>query len=103
MTLREPMSAMTALLRFRDLVYARFSRRADTLFEMLDALLLLPGGAAPVHLSQVPGFQRGWGSIYDALAGGRIDQHGLEAVLAQYPLEAGKAVYALDASNVGAQ
>jgi hypothetical protein len=99
MTLREPTSPMTALLRFRDLVYARFSRRADTLLEMLDALLLLPAGTAPVHLSQVPGFQRGWGSIYDALAVGRIDQDGLEVVLAQYPLEAGEAVYALDAST----
>jgi hypothetical protein len=66
---------------------------------MVDALLALPPGMAPAHMMLLPGFQRRWGSVYDALAVGHIDQHGVEDLLAQHPLERGEAVYACDTST----
>lgn len=61
--------SLAHLLAFRGQVYHQCSRRADALCEMLDALLALPGATAPAYLMLMPGFQRRWGSIYDALLG----------------------------------
>ena len=89
----------SSLLAFRDCAYQQFSRRADALFEMLDALLTLPSATAPAHMMLLPGFQRRWGSVYDALSAGRITTTGVADLVAQYPLEDGECVYALDAST----
>ena len=67
--------------------------------EILDALLCLSPAMAPAHLMLLPGFQRRWGSIYDALAAGRVNRTRIEDLLAQYPLESGEAVYACDTST----
>ncbi len=88
-----------SLLAFREHAYVQFSRRADTLFEMLDALLALPAATAPAHMMMLPGFQRRWGSVYDALATGGIDTTGVEDLVARYPLDGGECVYALDSST----
>jgi hypothetical protein len=47
----------------------------------------------------LPGFQRRWGSIYDALSSGSMNRTGIEDLLAQHPLDGGEAVYAVDSST----
>ena len=70
------------LRRLRREVYGCFSRRADALFELSDALLCAAGPViSPVELSMEPEFGRGHGSVYDALRAGRIDVAGLRRVL----------------------
>ncbi|HLV97236.1 MAG TPA: NF041680 family putative transposase [Ktedonobacterales bacterium] len=91
--------SMTPLLAFREAAYRQFQRRRDALFEMLDALVALPSATAPVHMMLLSGFQRRWGSIYDALTAGSIDVAGVEELLARHPLEHGEAIYAVDAST----
>src|SRR5205085_832393 len=59
------------------------------LFELTDANFPVSLVLSPAHLSLVPGFQRGWGSVYDALLDGRIDAKAVEMLLAQHPLEDG--------------
>jgi hypothetical protein len=84
---------LLALLTFGVRTYQQFSRRADTLLEMIDALLALPPATAPAHIMMLTGFQRRWGSVYDALSAG------VEDLMAQYPLDAGESVYAVDCST----
>jgi hypothetical protein len=68
------------------------------IFDLTDALLTTGAVLSPAHLSLAASFQRGWGSIYDALVDGRIDDQAVETLLAQYPLEGGEPIYAVDAS-----
>jgi hypothetical protein len=79
-------------------MYQLFARRRDALFDLSDALLTTGPTLSLVHLSLAASFQRGWGSVYDALADGRIDSKAAERLLAQHPLEAGEPIYAVDAS-----
>lgn len=92
-------SALSDLLHLRAAAYTRFARRADALFEMLDALLALPSATAPAHMMLLPGFQRTWGSVYDALVAGCMNRMGIEDLVAQYPLHEGEEVYAVDCST----
>ena len=80
------------LLTFRQQMYLLFTRRRDALFDLTDALLTTGPTLSPAHLSLAASFQRGWGSVYDALVAGRIDSKGVEALLAEYPLEAGEPI-----------
>ena len=79
---------MSALDRFATLrsfragLYACFARRADALFEVADALLSASPIASPAHLSLEPVHRRGWGSLYAALAKGRIDSLALRRLIA---------------------
>jgi hypothetical protein len=59
---------------FRSELHTCFTRRADALFELGDALLCsqTPFPSLP-HLSLEPVHQRGWGNVHAALARGRID------------------------------
>jgi len=66
---------------------------------MLDAVLTVPSSLSLAHLMLVPGFQRRWGSIYDALTAGHMNQAGVEDLLAQHSLEGGHAIYAVDCST----
>ena len=91
--------SLSPLLAFRERAYQQFSRRADELFEMLNALFTLPSATAPAHMMLVPGFQRRWGSIYDALTAGRINDSGVEDLVVQYPVDGGDSVYAVDSSS----
>ena len=98
---RDPLAALEALLAFRAAVYAAFGRRADALFELLDALASAGAVASPIHLSLEAVHRRGWGSFSAALAKGEIPADAIEVLLAQYPLaEAanGPLIYGVDTS-----
>jgi hypothetical protein len=67
---------------FRNELHGCFSRRADALFELGDALLCTQGFGSLPHLSLEAVHQRGWGSAYAALARGEIDAERLRDLLA---------------------
>jgi hypothetical protein len=96
--MNEPLSAHTMLRDFRADLHACLSRRGDALFDLTDALLTADAVPSPVHLSLVPAHRRGWGSLYAALAHGRIDVPALRALLADHPLADGQPIYAVDCS-----
>ena len=88
----------------RDLGAARsdlhgcFAQRADALFELTDAILTADAIPSLPHLSLVPLHRRGWGSVYAALAEGRLDPEALRAAVARHPLANGQPIYAVDVS-----
>ena len=92
------MTTAAHLRAFRDDVYACFTQRRDALFDLVDALLTAEPVPSPVHLSLAPAHRRGWGSLYAALAAGRIDVPALRALLARHPLADGQPIYAVDCS-----
>ena len=92
------MESLAPLRSFRAALYACYARRADALFEVADALLAQAPVPAPPHLSLTPFHRRGWGSVYAALAEGRIDDEALRDAVAARPLAGGEAVYAVDVS-----
>ena len=59
---------------FRQESYDCFTRSADALFELVDALMLSPQLQSFPDLSSVPVFRRRWPSLYECLEDGRIDQ-----------------------------
>jgi hypothetical protein len=85
---------------FRAELHACFTRRADALFELGDALLCAP---APVpslpHLSLEPVHQRGWGSVYAALARGDVDAERLRDLLVRVLPAADPPVFAVDVTT----
>jgi hypothetical protein len=85
---------------FRAELHACFTRRADALFELGEALLCAP---APVpslpHLSLEPVHQRGWGSVYAALARGDVDAERLRDLLARVLPAADPPVFAVDVTT----
>jgi hypothetical protein len=89
---------LITLSTFRQALYTCFDRRAEALFDLLDALLTTGTVLSAAHLSQVPAHRRGWGSLYAALARGRVDVSALRALVAQHPLAAGQPIYAVDTS-----
>jgi Transposase DDE domain len=90
--------AFTTLQTFRRALYRCFARRADALFELTDALLTAGPVLSPAHLSQEAVHRRGWGSLYAALAKGRINRTALRDLLCGHPLADGQPVYAVDCS-----
>jgi hypothetical protein len=72
-----PTFPLARLGGFRAELHACFTRRADALFELGDALLCTqtPLPSLP-HLSLEPVCRRGWGSVYAALARGRSTPSG---------------------------
>lgn len=89
---------LAALSAFRRGVYTCFARRADALFELADALLTTASAPSLPHLSLAPHHRRGWGSVYAALAEGRLDAERVRAAVAAHPLASGAPVYAVDVS-----
>jgi hypothetical protein len=61
-------------IQFRDKLYSCFTKRADTLFDLQDALLQSEQVESPVAMSQLPAFRRNYPSIYDGLSAGRLDE-----------------------------
>ena len=96
------MEPTDALRAFRRSFYECLHRRADSLFELADAILAADGAApSPAHLSLQASHRRGWGSLYAALDRGRIDDEALRKLLARHPLastEGETPVFAVDAS-----
>jgi hypothetical protein len=85
---------------FRAELHACFTRRADALFELGDALLCTPTPVASLpHLSLEPVHQRGWGSVYAALARGRIDAERLRDALVGSLPPADAPVFAVDVTT----
>jgi DDE superfamily endonuclease len=91
-------ATFTMLRQFRAGVYQHFEARRDALFELLDAATVAGLVPSLVHLSLPAVHRRRWGSLYDALAAGRLDAGGLRELVAGYPLDDGQPVYALDTS-----
>jgi hypothetical protein len=79
-----PASDLVCLRAFRNELYRCFRRRADALCELVDAVLAAETVVSLPHLSLQAPHRRGWGSLYDALAAGRVDVDVLRARLAQY-------------------
>jgi DDE superfamily endonuclease len=84
---------------FRTELHACFTRRADALFELGDALLCAPAVPSLPHLSLEPVCRRGWGSVYAALARGRIDTERLQDLLASHLPDADPPVFAVDVTT----
>src|SRR5687767_12353951 len=97
--MRDSPTVMT-LAPFRTALYTCFTQRRDALIELADALLTGSPVPAPIHLSLEPVHRRGWGSLYAALARGRIDAAALQTLIARTTPAARPAppVYAIDMS-----
>lgn len=100
-----PAEALNIHLRrlrwFREQLYGCFLAWPDALFEIMDALLACPGRLESVPcLSLEPRMRRGHGSLYAALARGRIDTAALAEVFTA-ALDPGDEdlVFALDCSQ----
>ena len=88
-----------------NLYHGCFTRAADALFDVCDALLTDVGARSFVELSQAASFQRAWPSLYEALEDGRIDRRALieepviflarQAVIDQVLISAGANVMAI--------
>ena len=95
-----PTFPLARLGGFRAELHACFTRRADALFELGDALLCsqAPFPSLP-HLSLEPTHRRGWASAYAALARGRVDAERLRDLLASSLPPAGRLVFAVDVTT----
>jgi hypothetical protein len=91
-------ATFNTLRLFRAKVYHRFGVRRDALFEVLDAATVVGVVPSLAYLSLAPVHRRRWGSLYDALATGRLDAAALRDLLAGSPLDDGQPIYALDTS-----
>src|SRR5215218_7807759 len=95
------MNALTpfhALQAFRTGVYQRLGARRDALFEALDAATTVGPVPSLPYLSLAALHRRGWGSLYAALAAGRLEVPTLRALVGAHPLDDGQPIYALDTS-----
>jgi hypothetical protein len=101
--IRQMTAPLQFLQEFRHRLLGIFTRRADTMFELIDALLLTLDPRSPVELSTSPAFRRRFASVYDALTHGQLD-HALarELLASAEPAEAlqveGYAVYPVDST-----
>jgi hypothetical protein len=94
-----PASPIPRLGAFRPELHACFTRRADALFELGDALLCAPAITSVAQLSLEPSHRRGWGSAYDALARGRINVDRLRDLLVATLPDADPLVFAVDVTT----
>jgi hypothetical protein len=94
-----PTFPLARLGSFRAGLHACFTRRADALFELGDAPLCAPAIPSLPHLSLEPVCRRGWGSVYAALARGRIDTERLRDLLASHLPDADPLVFAVDVTT----
>jgi hypothetical protein len=94
-----PTFPLVRLGAFRTELHACFTRRADALFELGDALLCAQAFGSLPHLSLEPVCRRGWGSAYAALARGLIDAERLRDLLVRTLPEADPLVFAVDVTT----
>jgi DDE superfamily endonuclease len=94
-----PTFPLVRLAAFRAELHACFTRRADALFELGDALLCAQAVPSLPHLSLEPVHRRGWGSVYAALACGRIEVERLRDLLASSLPPADPMVFAVDVTT----
>jgi DDE superfamily endonuclease len=91
-----PPFPLARLGHFRAELHACFTRRADALFELGDALLCAQAVPSLPHLSLEPVCRRGWGSAYAGLSSGRIDAERLRDLLVDCLPSADPLVFAVD-------
>ncbi|TJZ90807.1 NF041680 family putative transposase, partial [Actinacidiphila oryziradicis] len=91
--------SLSVLSRFRADFYDCLPARADTLFDLTDAVLCAEGPVTSlVELSLQSNFRRGHGALYDALARGAVDEERLRSLLvSQLPDE--PLMFGVDAST----
>ena len=94
-----PTFPLARLGAFRAELHACCTRRADALFDLADALLCAPAVPSVAHLSLEPAHRRGWGSVYAALARGRIDTERLRDLLVSTLPNADPLVFAVDVTT----
>src|SRR5512132_154375 len=95
-----PTFPLARLQMFRAQLHACYTRRADALFELGDALLCQPTPFLSLpHLSLEPAHQRGWGSTYAALASGRVQVERLRDLLVSSLPDADPLVFAVDVTT----
>jgi hypothetical protein len=94
-----PTFPLVRLGGFRAKLHACYTRRADALFELGDALLCAQTLPSLPHLSLEPVCRRGWGSVYAALARGRIDTERLRDLLVDCLPPADPLVFAVDVTT----
>jgi hypothetical protein len=94
-----PTSPLARLGHFRAELHACFTRRADALVELADALLCAQAVPSLPHLSLEPVWRRSWGSVYAALARGRIDTERLRDLLVRFLPDADPLVFAVDVTT----
>jgi hypothetical protein len=89
-----------ALVGFRTGLRRGLSRWGDALFELADALLCATGPLRSVPgLSLEPEFRRSHGSLYKALARGRVEVDRLRKLLVEHRPAGWPLVFAVDAST----
>ena len=101
-TLRRPTqdTDAAALCGFRSGFYDCLTGWGDALFELSDALLCAPAPVSSVPaLSLEPTFRRSHGSLYKALARGRVDTERMRALLVANRPSDWPLVFAVDASS----
>jgi DDE superfamily endonuclease len=94
-----PTFPLARLAAFRSELHACFTRRADALFELGDALLCAPAITSVAQLSLEPSHRRGWGSAYDALASGRLNVDRVRDLLMRFLPAADPLVFAVDVTT----
>lgn len=88
------------LVGFRDGWYGCLTGWSDALFELTDAVLCAPGRVDCLPgLSLTAPFRRGWGSVYRALANGRVEAAALAELLVAYRPVHWPLVFAVDVST----
>lgn len=98
-----PIEPLQFLQQFRHKLYGAYTRRADALFELMEALLLATDRRSPVALSQSPAFRRRFSMVYDALQHGELsDEQGRALLCEAEPAEAltlgGYGIYVSDST-----
>lgn len=84
--------------RFRRELYRCLWKYPDALFELADAVLTAPRTGSLPYLSLEPGFRRGHGMVYKALARGGVDEEALRDLLVAVRPRDWPLVFAVDAS-----
>src|SRR6266849_2665258 len=87
------------LAGFRQDVYRCLWRRADALFELMDAVLTAGPVTSLPYLSLEPVMRRGHGMVYQGLAEGGIDEDALRDLLVRWRPRGWPLVFAIDAST----
>jgi hypothetical protein len=93
-----------SISEFRKAVYQSLRRRADILFDLIDALTVAGQVSSPVALSEQKLFRRKFCSVYDGLENGEMDLGEILSLLPDCMPEgsetiAGYKIYAVDATT----
>jgi DDE family transposase len=93
---------LNTIVQIRHQIWQCFSRAADALFELADALTAETSASSLPELSLSAHFRRKWSSVYEALSDGRIDTEGWSSVWTQALLKSheGPAWVSIDATSI---